>query len=177
MVKNLGLKDGVRMKTYEQIFRYAMQMELDGYNFYKEKASSLNNPTSTKMFIDLAEVEMDHYRYIEKQLSNYIEKNSFDLDLEINSNQENIFKSREESEHIKETLKESDIPDLTILRMAYLIERDYKEFYQNAAENIKEVEVKKIFEKLAKWEEGHETLFKSEYDRRMKEYMTLPWGG
>lgn len=165
------------MKTYEQIFRYAMQMELDGHNFYKEKASSLNNPTSVKMFMDLAEVEMDHYRYIERQLNNYIEKKYVDIDLGINSNEDSIFELREESEHIKETLKESDIPDLTILRMAYLIERDYKEFYQNAATNIEDLEIKKIFEKLAKWEEGHESLFKAEYDRRMKEYMSLPWGG
>jgi rubrerythrin len=165
------------MKTYEQIFRYAMQMELDGHNFYKDKASSLNNPTSVKMFMDLAEVEMDHYRYIERQLNNYIEKKSVDIDLGINSNEDSIFELREESEHIKETLKESDIPDLTILRMAYLIERDYKEFYQNAATNIEDLEIKKIFEKLAKWEEGHESLFKAEYDRRMKEYMSLPWGG
>lgn len=165
------------MKTYEQIFRYAMQMELDGHNFYKEKASSLGNPTSVKMFTDLAKVEMDHYKYIETQLNNYIEKNSLDFDLEIESNEDSIFKQREESEHIEETLKESDIPDLTILRMAYLIERDYKEFYQNAAANIEDPEVKQIFERLSKWEEGHEGLFKAEYDRRMREYMTLPWGG
>ena len=165
------------MKTYEQIFRYAMQMELDGHNFYKEKASSLNNPTSFKMFMDLAEVEMEHYKYIERQLNNYIEKNSLDINLDIESKEGSIFESREESEHIEETLNESDIPDLTILRMAYLIERDYKEFYQNAATNIEDLEVKKIFEKLAKWEEGHETIFKAEYDKRMREYINLPWGG
>lgn len=163
--------------NYEQILRYAMQMELDGHNFFKEKASQFNNPTTEKLFLNLADTEMEHYRYLENQLEKYLKTDSFDMSPEVLDRDENIFESREESEHIKETLKESDIPDLTILRMAYLIERDYKEFYQNAAESADNPDIKAIFTKLAKWEEGHETLFKGEYDRRMKEYMSLPWGG
>ena len=61
--------------------------------------------------------------------------------------------------------------------MAYLIEKDFKEYYTNAMENADDEGARKIFERLAKWEEGHEKLFKYEYDRRMKEYMNLPWGG
>lgn len=88
-----------------------------------------------------------------------------------------IFKEREKSEKIEYTLEQSDIPDLTILRMAYLIERDYKEFYEGVAENSEDEDIKDVFNTLAKWEAGHEELFKSEYDRLMKEYMSLPWGG
>lgn len=165
------------MQNYEQVLRYAMQMELDGHNFFKENAEKFNSPTSRKLFLDLAEVEMDHYRYLENQLKSYLETDSFDTSHEVMDREENIFEAREESEHIEATLKESDIPDITILRMAYLIERDYKEFYTNAAENAQDEAAKAIFTKLAHWEEGHEKLFKAEYDRRMKEYMTLPWGG
>lgn len=165
------------MKSYEQILRYAMQMELDGHNFYKEKAKSMSNPTTEKLFSTLAKTELDHYKFIEGLLNTYIETESFDIDPAVLNKEESIFEAREESEHLKETLQESDIPDLTVLRMAYLIERDYKEFYQNAADNIEDKDVKAIFERLAQWELGHESLFKSEYDKRMKEYMTLPWGG
>lgn len=163
--------------NYEQVLRYAMQMELDGHNFYKEKATQFNNPTTESLFLKLAETEMEHYKYIENQLQRFLNTNTFDMSPEVLDRNEDIFESREESEHIQETLKESDIPDITVLRMAYLIERDYKEFYQNAAENADNPDVKAIFNKLANWEEGHERLFKSEYDRRMKEYMSLPWGG
>lgn len=165
------------MKTYEQIFRYAMQMEIDGYNFFKEKSVLFKNPTTEKLFLTLADTEMEHYHYIKNQLDKYIETESFDMSHEVLNRTENIFEEREESEHIKETLKESDIPDITILRMAYLIERDFKEFYQNATENVDNEDIKAIFSRLSKWEAGHEKLFKGEYDRRMKEYMTLPWGG
>ena len=91
--------------------------------------------------------------------------------------EENIFEAREESEHLEATLGESDIPDLTIMRMAYLIERDFKEFYTNAAENANDEDARAIFTKLASWEAGHELLFKTEYNKLMKEYMNLPWGG
>lgn len=162
---------------YAQVIKYAMQMELDGSNFFREKAGVFSNPTTERLFITLAETEMEHYHYLKRQLDSYEKNDTFDLSEEVLEREEDIFKAREESEQIKETLKESDIPDLTILRMAYLIERDYKEFYENAANNSQDEDIKKIFIKLSKWEEGHEKLFKAEYDRRMKEYMSVPWGG
>ncbi|HZJ82947.1 MAG TPA: ferritin family protein [Clostridia bacterium] len=166
------------MKEYEQIMRYAMQMELDGYNFFKEKAEMFENPTSKELFLKLADAEMGHYDFIKDQLDNYLETDSFDVDFEMMDKREkNIFETREKSEHIDETLTESDIPDITILRMAYLIERDYAEFYRKAAERTDDENIKRVFEKLAKWEEGHERLFKEEYNSRMEEYMNLPWGG
>jgi len=162
---------------YEQVIRYAMQMELDGSDFFREKADKFSNATTRKLFLTLAETEMEHYDYLKNQLESYMKNESFDTSDQVMGREEDIFKAREESEHIEATLRESDIPDLTILRMAYLIERDYKEFYENAAQNADDEGIRKIFQKLSKWEEGHERLFKSEYDRRMKEYMTLPWGG
>lgn len=166
------------MKDYGSILKYAMQMELDGYNFFKEKAEKFSNASTKKMFEDIAEVEMEHYNFLREQLEEYEENQGFKLDSKaFDRDEKNIFENRAESEHIKDVLSESDIPDITILRMAYLIERDYAEFYRNVAENTEDEIAKQIFEKLAQWEEGHESFFKSEYDRRMKEYMNLPWGG
>ena len=166
------------MKKYEQILRYAMQMELDGYNFFKEKAGEFIDSTTKNLFLKLADVEMDHYNLVKTQLESYLKTNSFDLDLDIfDRDEESIFEKRERSEHIDETLVESDVPDITVLRMAYLIERDYAEFYKKAAKEADDEDAKSLFERLAKWEEGHERLFKEEYDRKMEEYMNLPWGG
>ncbi len=165
------------MQNYEQVLRYAMQMELDGVNFFKENAEKFNNVTSKKLFLDLSKTEMEHYKYLENQLKTYTETKTFDTSEAVMGREEDIFQSREESEHLEATLSESDIPDITILRMAYLIERDYKEFYTDAAENANDEDAKAIFTKLAKWEAGHELLFKTEYNKRMKEYMNLPWGG
>lgn len=163
---------------YSSILKYAMQMELEGYNFFKEKAEKFSNPTSKALFEELAEVEMEHYELLKEQLDSYEKTKGFkDISKELDVNSREIFKKREKSEHLNATLQESDIPDLTILRMAYLIEKDYAEFYRKAAERADDGRAKKIFEILAQWEDSHEKLFKEEYGRRMQEYMNLPWGG
>ncbi len=68
------------------------------------------------------------------------------------------------------------IPDVTILRMAYLIERDFAEFYTLAATKT-EGEAQQALQKLAQWEGSHEKLFKDLHDKVFEEYMQMPWGG
>lgn len=165
------------MKKYEQAIRYAMQMELDGHDFFKEKSEKVSNETSKKLFLQLADVEMEHYHFLKRHLEKYVGAETFELEERMEEIDPEIFENRAEKEHVEEALKESDIPDITILRMAYLIERDYNEFYENAAKNAEDSIIKELFETLSKWEAGHESIFKREYDRRMKEYMNLPWGG
>lgn len=165
------------MRKYSQTIRYAMQMELDGHDFFKEKAEKVSGETAKKLFLQLADIEMEHYHFLKKHLDKYTENETFELEGRLEEIEPEIFEDRAETEHVDAALKESDVPDITILRMAYLIERDYKEFYENAAKEADEPIIKELFETLSKWEAGHESIFKSEYDRRMKEYMSLPWGG
>jgi rubrerythrin len=68
------------------------------------------------------------------------------------------------------------VADLPVLRMAYLIERDFAEFYAISAEKA-EGEAKKALEMLAKWESGHEKLFKRLHDEAFEKYTNMPWGG
>ena len=167
------------MQNYESVLRYAMQMELDGHNFYMENKDKFAKTTSKRMFLELADIEMKHYEFLKSLLDTYLDTKTIKIDPDMIEREEDmdIFKEREESEKIEYTLEQSDIPDLTILRMSYLIERDYKEFYQGIADNSEDEDIKEVFNTLAKWEAGHEELFKTEYNRLMKEYMNLPWGG
>lgn len=163
--------------NYESIIRYAMHVEKDGEQNYKDNAQRSDNPTTKRLFLNLADMERDHYKFLKSQLDKYLEDKEFTIDEDFIEREENIFKERQEEEKMETTMRESDIPDISALRTAYLIERDFKEFYQEASDNIEDKELSKIFERLAKWEEGHERMLESEYDRRMKEYMNLPWGG
>ncbi len=161
-----------------RILEFARQMELDGYNFFKEKAEIFKSPATKELFLKLAEAEYEHFKYIEKEIESYKESDEYEANEEfLNRDESSIFELRGQSESIDTTLEQSNVPDLTVLRMAYLIERDFKEFYQESAEEVEDPEVKKLLEKLAAWEDGHEKLFKAEYDRMKREYLTLPWGG
>lgn len=163
---------------YVNAMKYAMQMELDGYKFFKEKADGFKSPATQELFNRFAEVEMDHYEYIKGHLERYLDTDKFELDEEfLKRNEDSIFEDRTKSENLDTTLVESDVPDLTVLRMAYLIEKDFAEFYRSQVEKTQDEEVKKLFETLAKWEDTHEEIFKTEYIRKRDEYMSLPWGG
>lgn len=161
------------------ILKYAQDMELAGRNFYTEKAKVFSNPTTQSLFLNLAETENQHFNLIAKELKLYTEDPAgFSVSDDILSRDESsLFRQREGSEALDTTLAESDVPDLTIMRMAYLIERDYKEFYEEAVDMVEEENVKRLLKRLSDWELGHERLFKREYDRLKKEYLSFPWGG
>lgn len=167
----------MNLKKYERVIRYAMQMELDGADFFKSKADKVQNETAKALFLKLAKDEMEHYDFLKRHLDKYIKNDKFKIEERIEEVDLDIFEQRAKTEHLEATIEESFVPDITVLRLAYLIERDYKEFYEEAARNADEPIIKELFETLAAWEAGHEIIFKEEHDRRMKEYMTLPWGG
>ncbi len=161
------------------ILHYAQEMELAGRDFYEEKGKIFSDPTTRNLFLNLADTEQEHYEIISNELKAYTEDpGSFAVsDTILSRDESNIFMQREGSEALDTTLVESDVPDLTVMRMAYLIERDYKEFYDEAIDMVDEVNVKVLLKRLSDWELGHERLFKKEYDRLKKEYLTFPWGG
>jgi len=68
------------------------------------------------------------------------------------------------------------VADLPVLRMAYLIERDFSEFYHLAASKA-EGDAKVVLDMLARWEAGHERLFKKMHDEAFELYAEMPWGG
>lgn len=161
------------------ILKYALNMEKQGRDFFKDKAEVFKEPTTRDLFLRLAAVEQDHYDLIKKELSSYEDDpEGYQVGDDVLKHDEtSIFEQRKEAESLDTTLEESHVPDLNILRMAYLIERDFKEFYQEAVDMVEEDNVKDLLKRLASWEQGHETLFKKEYDRLKQEYLMMPWGG
>ncbi len=49
--------------------------------------------------------------------------------------------------------------NMAIMRMAYLIENDFAEFYKKASEKADSSEVKMLLSTLAEWENKHRELF------------------
>lgn len=165
---------------YANILKYAMRMEKEGAEFFLTQSKRFQDATTKRLFEKLAVIEESHYDYLQQQLNHYTEGNLTTEDIPqetMDQTEAAIFSSRAESEHLNTTLVESDTPDITVLRMAYLIEKDFAEFYENARDYVEDESLKALFTQLSDWEKGHESLFKREYQRLMKEYMTLPWGG
>ena len=156
-----------------RILEYALAREHMGKKFFLENAEKLQNAAAAGAFKTIAAEEQKHIEFISTLIAN-IDANQSTEKLELPDAQ--FFSERALSESIDQTVIESMVSDLPVLRMAYLIERDFSEFYTMAAQQAKG-EAKKLLEFLAVWESRHESLFKRMHDRLFELYSEMPWGG
>ncbi len=159
-----------------KVYQYALQRELEGKRFFEQNADRLSHAAAVGAFKNLADEEQKHIDFIQDQIDQIKKGLSPSVTMGKNLENEGFFSQRAASEVIDSTVLESMVPDLPVLRMAYLIERDFAEFYEKAAAKA-EGEAKKALEMLANWERGHESLFKEYHDLAFEEYSGMPWGG
>ena len=160
-----------------KIYEYALQREHEGKRFFQENAERVQHAGVVGAFRRLAEEEQKHVRFIEGLLDALDEDQSTEPgDLGAGEPDESFFSERAASEMLDQTVAESMVPDLSVLRMAYLIERDFVEFYESAAERA-EGDAREALKMLARWERGHARYFKRLHDTAFEEYAQMPWGG
>lgn len=158
-----------------KIYTYALQREHEGKRFFEQSAERMTHAAVVGAFQRLAREEEKHITFIEgllEALGSDVTSETADVDLE----EEAFFSERAASEMLDQTVAESMVPDLSVLRMAYLIERDFVEFYEATAERA-EGEAQEALKKLATWERGHARFFKQLHDTAFEEYAEMPWGG
>jgi rubrerythrin len=159
----------------QKIYEYALQREREGKRFFATNAERMSHAAAAGIFRQLADEEQKHIDFIEGQLRSLESGESAPL-TDANLVEVDHFSQRAESEMLDQTIIESMIPDVAVLRTAYLIERDFAEFYEMAAGKA-EGEAKTALTALARWERGHEALFKDLHDKVFQEYAEMPWGG
>lgn len=160
-----------------KIFEYALQREHEGKRFFEENAGRLSHAAAVGAFKALAAEEQRHIEFIEAQivaLDSGQLGSSDALSKELTEGA--FFSKRAESEMLDQTVLEAMVPDLPVLRTAYLIEKDFAEFYESSAEKATG-EAQKVLKMLGKWERGHEALFKNMHDKSYELYAQMPWGG
>ena len=158
-----------------RIFEYALQREREGRDFFQRNAERMSHAAAVEIFRKLAAEEQRHVEFIQRLLEAQ-EGSQPALETDAQLEQEDFFSERAELERLDQTTIESMVPDLTILRIAYLIERDFAEFYEMAAQEVGNG-ARGALRMLAQWERGHERLFKDIHDKLLEEYVNMPWGG
>ena len=156
-----------------KIFEYALQREYEGKAFFETNAERLQNAAAAGAFRAIAAEEQKHIDFIQAQI-NALNDGKTAPTPELPK--AGFFADRASSENVEQSVSEAMVADLPVLRMAYLIERDFAEFYGQAASQA-EGDAKVILDMLARWESGHERLFKSMHDKAFEIYSGMPWGG
>ncbi|MGO1368191.1 MAG: ferritin family protein [Senegalia sp. (in: firmicutes)] len=155
------------------ILKYAMEMERQGQRFYEKYKDDVENENAKKVFASLAKVEDDHYQILKKHYDGLSENKNWsseDIDL---SGGEDIFENtfKEEEDKMTEKNLNSSFSDMTIMRMAYLIENDFANYYRQAIEKTDNEQAKNLLKTLAEWEDKHREYFYKEF----KSYMQDSW--
>jgi rubrerythrin len=158
-----------------RIYEYALQREHEGKDFFQSNSERMSHAAAAGIFRRLANEEQKHIEFIERLIQS-LDGGEPETGPTEPMAEADRFARRAESEMLDQTVIESMIPDVAILRMAYLIERDFAEFYEMSAAKA-EGDAQKALTTLARWERGHERLFKDLHDRVFQEYAEMPWGG
>ncbi|MCJ7432952.1 MAG: ferritin family protein [Anaerolineales bacterium] len=159
-----------------KIYEYALQREYEGKRFFEENAVRLKNAVAAGAFKELAAEEQKHIEFIQSQIDALDKGKQASSEALKKELEAGFFSKRAESEMLDQTVLEAMVPDLPVLRMAYLIELDFAQFYETSAKQA-EGEAQKVLQMLAKWERTHEALFKKMYDQAYEAYSQMPWGG
>ena len=159
-----------------KIYEYALQREYEGKNFFQQNAGRFSHAAVSDVFEKLAAEEQTHIDFIQGLLDQLERGETVDSGAGRAFEADGFFSQRAGSELLDQAVIESMVPDLTVLRMAFLIERDFAEFYEMAAGRVDDAGARSTLEMLARWERGHEKLFKEMHDRAFQEYAGMPWG-
>lgn len=149
------------------ILRFALAREIEGREFYKDKVERVKSKDVKDTLEGLWKMEDEHVNFL-KGLMEKIQKD-IEISIDTEITRTDFFEEREKSELVSGTLDDM-ANDLSILRMAYLIEEDFEKFYRLSAEKVEDSDMKKLLNVLAGWEENHKKMLLELYEETMKNY-------
>ena len=130
------------------IYKFAMQMELDGRHFYLDLAKKTKNAGIKSVLTMMAESEAKHYNVILDMQKN--DKTEYSKDVEVLTKIKNVLSKMKEEKEI-----DVDVSQVEFYKKALEIEADSEKFYLERADEEKDPHRKEIFLTLANEEKGH----------------------
>ncbi|HZX09312.1 MAG TPA: ferritin family protein [Acidobacteriota bacterium] len=134
------------------IFEYAMKLEKDGENYYRELAEKVENPGIKNILTMLADDEVKHYN-IFKNMSEKTEPSMQETDVLKKSR--NIFTDMQGKEI------DSGIGQKEMYRKAQDLEKKTQDFYEKKASEVHDAAQKELFLKIADEEKRHYFLLEN----------------
>ncbi|MEJ2697299.1 MAG: ferritin family protein [Candidatus Sulfobium sp.] len=128
------------------IYEYAMKMEKDGENLYRELASKSGNKGLTSILGMLADAEVKHYKLFQNMKNN--EKVTM-TDTTILDDVKNVFEKIKEEKQF-----EVNVSEIDLYKEARDIEKKSRDFYIEKADEVG-ADRKEIFLKIADEEKRH----------------------
>jgi rubrerythrin len=135
------------------IFEYAMQMEKDGEDYYRQLVGQTENKGLKAIFSMLADEEVKHYEVVEQMKTHSPQMTQ----TQVLTDAKNVFVHMKES---GETF-DFDARQVELYKKAQDIEKKSQDFYSEKAQEVTKEEQKEIFKQLASEEEKHYFLLEN----------------
>jgi len=135
------------------IFEYAMQMEKDGENYYRQLAEKVNNKGIQTILTMLADEEVKHYNALVKIQAQKPQM----AETTILTDARNVFEQMKEGNE-KFNI---DVNQIELYKEAQKIEERSINFYLEKADEVTEEYQKELFLKLAEEEKKHYFLLEN----------------
>ncbi len=151
-----------------QILRNAIEMEVQGKDFYERAARKMQNQRGRDMFVSLSKQERVHIDILEDQLSKYVHDrvwlNLKQLREEAATTKISVF----DDKTIKQISIGPNMNELDVIKVGMEVEQKSVDYYQKARSDIPEKNAKEIFNWLVAQETGHLQILQAEFDNRSK---------
>jgi len=156
------------VKSDLEALKVAMATEKKGYNFYKATANQIEPPEVQKMFLSLAEDEIQHLHWLEAQEESLLKKGEW-LAYEPPPQKARAVEGLPIFSSVKKKISKYR-SELSALKLGLEMEESSRQLYLKAAAECLDEKGKAIFSHLAAWEGEHWELLKREYAFLMGEY-------
>lgn len=148
-----------------EILKRAMKLEQNGREFYLRAANISHEADAVQMFRRLADDELDHYNFLQREYAEVLCNDSWceilELeDVEAPDEKTPIFPKKED---IGKTLPD-DASLEDVLIFALDAEDKTVELYQKSAKEVEDPQAKEFFSRLARVEMGHFSTVLQRYE-------------
>lgn len=144
----------------------AIQMEKDGYAFYKKASAQTSSDMGREIFDSLANDEQLHLEVFQKLFEDRINKSEW-------NNLVNSSKKYAEIDIFPKDLQQieganPDTNELDAIKIAMDSEKDAIEYYGKIKEKAKEDDIKRIINEIIEQEKNHYSILQEEFEHLTK---------
>lgn len=150
------------------VLRNAVEMEIQGKEFYERGAEKMKNQRGKEMFLSLVKQERVHIDILEDQLNRFVHDKVWlslkQLKNEAPATKISVFQDKD----IKKIAIGPNAGELEVIKMGMEVEKKSVEYYRAAGNDVRDKNAKDLFNWLVAQEAGHLTILQAEYDYRTK---------
>lgn len=153
--------------TALSVLREALDMELQGRQFFEDVAEKVKHPRTKSVFASLVKQELRHVEVIGEELRRLKEGGSWGSLEELQTSPPRHRKlSVFEEKRFKQLVFDPAAGELEALKLGIEIEQKSIEYYRNAGARSDDPKAKEVFNWLVGQEAGHLTILNAEHEYR-----------